>query len=139
MRSTLGAVLVVDDDPRSVDVLCRILARDGIEAVPATSGADAVAIATTTTIDCLVLDVSMPGMDGFEVCEHLASDERTRAIPIILLTGRNDDATRSTGMRLGVSEFLVKPVVKEELRARVRAQLRTRARVREIDETLSRL
>ena len=137
--SKLGTVLVVDDDRRSVDILCRLLALDGIEAVGETSGEAALALAATRDFDCVLLDVMMPELDGLEVCVRLRAQERTRSIPVILLTGKDDEATRAAGMRLGVSEFLAKPVVKHELWSRVRTQLRARARVREIDATLAKL
>ncbi len=139
MSEKLGTVLVVDDDHRSVDILCRMLALDGIATVPSTSGATALRIVRAQDVDCILLDVLMPEMDGLEVCERLRADERTRAIPVILLTGKDDTQTRAAGMRLGVSEFLAKPVVKSELWARVRAQLRNRARVRELDAQLAKL
>ena len=139
MPEKLGTVLVVDDDHRSVDILCRMLALDGIASVPSTSGPAALRIVRTEDVDCILLDVLMPGMDGLEVCEQLRADERTRAIPVILLTGKDDTQTRAAGMRLGVSEFLAKPVVKSELWTRVRAQLRNRARVRELDAQLAKL
>ena len=63
----------------------------------------------------ILLDVNMPGMDGLTVCAELARDERTRAIPVILVTARDDHETRVAGMKLGVSEFLTKPVNKTEL------------------------
>jgi PleD family two-component response regulator len=137
--SKLGTVLVVDDDRRSVDILCRLLALDGIEAVGETSGEAALALAAARDFDCVLLDVMMPELDGLEVCVRLRAQERTRSIPVILLTGKDDEATRAAGMRLGVSEFLAKPVVKHELWTRVRTQLRARARVREIDATLAKL
>jgi DNA-binding response OmpR family regulator len=139
MSEKLGTVLVVDDDHRSVDILCRMLALDGIASVPSTSGAAALRIVRAQDVDCILLDVLMPEMDGLEVCERLRADERTRAIPVILLTGKDDTQTRAAGMRLGVSEFLAKPVVKSELWARVRAQLRNRVRVRELDAQLAKL
>ena len=133
----LGTVLVIDDDRRSVDILCRMLALDGIKSLPATSGAAGLKILRSQDIDCILLDVLMPEMDGLEVCERLRAEERTRSIPVILLTGKDDEQTRAAGMHLGVSEFLAKPVVKAELWARVRAQLRSRAHVRELDATLA--
>lgn len=135
----MGTVLVVDDDRRSVDILCRLLALDGIQAVGETSAEAALALTATREFDCILLDVMMPEMDGLEVCMRLRAQERTRSIPVILLTGKDDEETRAAGMRLGVSEFLAKPVVKHELWSRVRTQLRSRARVREIDATLAKL
>jgi PleD family two-component response regulator len=71
------------------------------------------------------------------VCAQLARDERTRSIPVILVTARDDHETKVAGMRLGVSEFLAKPVNKSELFARVRGQLEMRALARQMDQAIS--
>jgi DNA-binding response OmpR family regulator len=84
-------------------------------------------------VDVIVLDVMMPGMDGLEVCRHLKQVDPVP--PIILLTAKDDIATRSAGMLLGVSEFVVKPVNNRDLIARIKTQLSTRQWEREIDQT----
>ena len=121
-----GRVLVVDDDKHAVEILYRLLEKDGFEVLRAQSGTEALAIATKEQVDVILLDVMMPQMSGFEVCEKLRNDTRTRDIPVILLTAKDDMETRVVGMKLGVSEFLTKPINKRELFTRIRAQIHQR-------------
>jgi DNA-binding response OmpR family regulator len=131
-----GPVLVVDDDPDAVEILTRLLDMQKFSTVPARSGPQCLEIVRSQPIDVILLDVNMPGMDGLSVCAELARDERTRSIPVILVTARDDYETRLAGMKLGVSEFLAKPVNKAELFARVRGQLETRALARQMDRAM---
>jgi len=114
-------ILVVDDDPGSRDVAARLLEREGYRTQQADSGEECLRMVREGGIDLILLDVMMPGMDGFEVCTALR-DGGSR-IPVILLTARDDLDTRLEGMHRGVSEFLTKPINRTELFARVRAQL----------------
>ena len=132
-----GNVLVVDDDRNAVDILNRLLTKEGFVVQCAHGGREALAQVEAHPIDVILLDVMMPDMDGFQVCEALRKDDRTRGIPIILLTAKDDMETRVVGMRLGVSEFLTKPINKRELFARIRAQLHQRTLEHGIDTILS--
>lgn len=132
-----GTVLVVDDDRNAVDILHRLLTKEGFTAHCAHGGRDALAAVAAHPIDVILLDVMMPDMDGFQVCDALRKDERTREIPVILLTAKDDMETRVVGMRLGVSEFLTKPINKTELFQRLRAQLHQRSIEHRIDDMLS--
>lgn len=134
--SDFGSILVVDDNPDAVVILRRILESQHLRTIPAHSGKECLEVARSQSIDLILLDVSMPGMDGLTVCTELAKDERTRPIPVILVTARDDHETRAAGMKLGVSEFLAKPVHRAELMQRVRGQLSTRALARQMDETI---
>ena len=116
-------ILVVDDDPASCDIAALLLERQGYRARRAGSGAECLQAVAEEAVDLILLDVMMPGMDGFEVCEALRALPAGRGIPIILLTARDDMDTRLEGMYQGVSEFLTKPINTHELYARVRAQL----------------
>ena len=100
--------------------------REGFVAIEAPSGADCLSILQESAVDVILLDLMMPEMDGFQVCEALRAVERTRNIPVILLTAKDDMETRVLGMKLGVSEFLTKPINKRELFSRIRAQLHQR-------------
>ena len=135
--SDFGVTLVVDDNPDAVEILCRALASQRLRTVSAFGGEQALEIARSQPVDLILLDVSMPGMDGLTVCEELAKDDRTRGIPVMLITARDDHETRVAGMKLGVSEFLAKPFNKAELLERVRGQLMGRALARQMDETIS--
>ena len=132
-----GNVLVVDDSRLEIDILKRLLTKEGFVVQCAHGGREALTLAATHPIDVILLDVMMPEMDGFQVCEALRQDERTREIPIILITAKDDMETRIVGMRLGVSEFLTKPVNKIELFARIRAQMHQRTIEHRIAHMLS--
>ena len=136
--SDFGITLVVDDEPDAVELLCRILGSQRLRTVSAFSGPQCLEIARSQPVDLILLDVSMPGMDGLRVCEELFKDEKTSGIPVMLITARDDHETRVAGMKLGVSEFLAKPYNKSELLERVRGQLHGRALARQMDETISR-
>jgi DNA-binding response OmpR family regulator len=121
-----GRVLVVDDDKHAVEILYRLLQKEGFAVLRAQSGREALAAVAAEDVDVILLDVMMPEMDGFQVCEALRAADRTRDIPVILLTAKDDMETRVLGMKLGVSEFLTKPINKRELFTRIRAQLHQR-------------
>ena len=130
-----GLVLVVDDDRNAVEILYRMLQKEGFEVLRAHGGPQAIEIATAQPVDVILLDVMMPQMDGFQVCAVLRGQERTRDIPVILLTAKDDMETRARGMKLAVSEYLTKPVNKLELLPRVQAQVRARELERRLSET----
>jgi DNA-binding response OmpR family regulator len=135
MDTTKGRILIVDDDPHAVEILTRMLTREGYACVSATSGPAALTVVRGNPLDVILLDVMMPGMDGLEVCEQLRQDDKLRQIPVILLTAKDDLETRARGMTLGVSEYLTKPINKRELFMRVAAQLHSRELSRRLDET----
>jgi len=91
----------------------------------ASDGASGLACATTLLPDLVLLDVDMPGMDGFEVCRRLKADQQTKDIPIIFLTGASETDEKIKGLDLGATDYITKPFDIAELRARVRATLRT--------------
>lgn len=131
--SLSSTVLVVDDNKDAVDIVARLLAHNGITALRAYSGQECLEIVRSHAVDVIVLDVMMPGMDGLEVCQHLK--ELPSPPPVILLTAKDDMATRSAGMALGVSEFMVKPVNNRDLIDRIKTQLSTLQWERDIDKT----
>jgi DNA-binding response OmpR family regulator len=108
-RPTGRRVLVADDEP-SIRLLCRVnLAASGMEVLEAVDGHDALEIARTASIDLVLLDVMMPGVDGWSVAVELAADERTRSLPIIFLTARAERTDRERGYDLGGVGYLLKP------------------------------
>jgi len=127
-----ATVLVVDDNKDTVDILTRLLSRHGMNVLSAYSGHDCLEIVRSyATVDVILLDVMMPEMDGLEVCRELK--QISPSLPIILLTAKDDMATRAAGMKLGVSEFVVKPVNHPDLLARLQTQLSVRQWEREAD------
>src|SRR5689334_8254137 len=117
----MTTILVVDDDPKIRSVLGRGLRFEGYDVQIAASGQEALQLARDTTFDLVVLDLTMPRMDGLEVCRRL---RRGVSIPILMLTARDAVADRIVGLDSGADDYLTKPFDFEELLARVRALLR---------------
>jgi len=130
-------VLVVDDNPDMVAIQVQFLSRAGIVAVTAYSGQQCLEKMNQGTIDAIVLDVMMPGMDGLEVCAVLKKMASACSIPIILLTAKDDLDTHLTAMRLGVSEFIVKPARIQDLVARLQVHLECSRKAREMERMLT--
>lgn len=120
---TAPTVLVVDDNKGVLEFLLLLLSKHGLVAVGATGGVECLSIVKSRPVDLIVLDVMMPGMDGLEVARELRNI--CPAVPVILLTARDDMNTRAAAMDLGVSEFVAKPVNNRDLLNRIRTQLRT--------------
>lgn len=116
-----GLVLVVDDEPIVREVVCRYLRREGFDTREAEDGPQALDAVERFAPSLVVLDVMLPGLDGFDVCRHIraASD-----VPVILLTARAEEADRIVGLELGADDYIPKPFSPRELTARVRAVLR---------------
>ena len=135
MEKMKNRILIVDDDPHAIEILTRMLGREGYDCLNASSGAAALETVRGRPVDVILLDVMMPEMDGLQVCEHLRGDDTLRQIPVILLTAKDDMETRARGMALGVSEYLTKPINKRELFTRIAAQLHSRELNRRLSET----
>jgi DNA-binding response OmpR family regulator len=119
----MATVLIVDDDPKIRDLLRLYVEREGHRAAFAADGPEALAVAGQSRPDLVLLDVMLPGLDGFEVCRRLrdASD-----VPVVLLTARSGDSDKVVGLDIGADDYIVKPFSPRELMARVRVQLRRR-------------
>ncbi len=113
-------ILIVDDDPFSRETLESILTGRGYTLHMTENGPQALAKADALRPDLILLDVMMPGMDGFEVCRRLRSTPGLAEVPILLLTALDDPASRLKGIDSGADDFLTKPIDRQELRARVR-------------------
>ncbi len=126
-------VLVVDDDPDMAVFLARLLEGEGMVADTVFGGDAAVVYVMATPPDLVLLDVLMPGVDGFEICERLKADPASAMIPIVLVTALEDPESRVRGIRAGADDFLSKPVRREELIARVKTLRRLHATRRELE------
>ena len=132
MARRISKILIVDDTPHNIDVLSATLADEQCELMAATSGARALELAARGRPDLVLLDVMMPGMDGFEVCRRLKADPATAELPVIFVTARTDDV--SLGFAAGGSDYISKPINADEVRARVHYQLERRALLEELRE-----
>ncbi len=119
-------ILIVDDDPRNVKLLNAKLANEGYELIEAYSGEEALETVENTIPDLILLDVMMPGIDGYEVIRALKMSEDTRRIPIILITALDSIEDKLKGLKAGADEFLTKPVNASELRIRIKSMFRLR-------------
>jgi two-component system response regulator MprA len=121
----MSHILIVDDDSRVTSALRRTLAYEGYQVSTALDGEGALAIARAKSPDLVILDLMLPGIDGFEVCRRLrAADE---GIAVLMLTARDAVVDRVAGLEIGADDYLVKPFALEELLARVKALLRRRS------------
>ncbi|MCP4318856.1 MAG: PleD family two-component system response regulator [Hyphomicrobiales bacterium] len=120
-------ILVVDDIAANVKLLEARLLAEYFDVVTATNGEDALAICADGHVDLVLLDIMMPGMDGFEVCERIKSDKATMHIPVVIVTALDQPSDRVRGLRAGADDFLTKPVNDQQLLARVKSLVRLKA------------
>src|SRR5476651_292168 len=118
------SILVVDDQPINVQLLKRKLEREGIRVITAFNGLEALAAVKQDLPDLILLDVMMPDMDGFEVCQRLQADEATRGIPVMFITARTTKESKLEGLSVGAVDYITKPIDLDESLARVQTQLR---------------
>jgi putative two-component system response regulator len=135
--STAGRILVVDDESQNVEVLRRLMTRLGYDVLTASDGESAIQCVTRDRPDLVLLDVNMPGIDGFEVCRRLKADPATRLIPVVLITTLTESEDRIRGIEAGADDFLSKPPVIAELEARVRSLTRLKRYTDELDSAES--
>ena len=132
LNTAQPTILVVDDTPETLHLLTELLAREGYNAQPVHDGQMALSIAQDDPPDLILLDIMMPGLDGYEVCQRLKADERTRDIPVIFITVLNDEVNKIKAFLAGGVDYIIKPFRIEEVLARVGAQLALRRRSYEL-------
>jgi len=136
-KEASSRILVVDDLAENAEVLVGILEGEGYEVVTADSGEKALEMIAADAPDLILLDIMMPGMDGFEVCRRLKGDKGTESIPIIMVTVLDQLEDIEKGVEAGTDDFLTKPVNALELTTRVKSLLRVRHLKTELERTLA--
>ena len=114
-------ILIVDDEPRYVRLMEANLLTEGYQVIPAYNGQEALNLVTSQKPDLVILDIMMPVLDGFTVCERIREFSN---LPIIIVTAKGEERDRVRGLDLGADDYIVKPFSATELLARVRAVLR---------------
>jgi sigma-B regulation protein RsbU (phosphoserine phosphatase) len=129
------SILLVDDNPTNLQMLFQLLEKSvGCKLLVAKSGETALTIARRTQPDLILLDIMMPGIDGFEVCRRLKADPATRPIPVIFLSALDETADKVKGLQLGAVDYVSKPFQAEEVIARVNTHLTIHRLNREVQE-----
>jgi two-component system sensor histidine kinase/response regulator len=123
LENELARVLVVDDIQSNIDFVTDVLELENLDIIGAYSGAQAIELAQHENPDIILLDISMPEMDGYEVCQHLKDNEKTKHIPIIFLTARVQKEDIIKGFELGAVDYIIKPFNFNELISRVRTHI----------------
>jgi signal transduction histidine kinase len=121
-----GEILVVEDTPSSLELLSELLTQAGYTVRPAQEGRMALRSAQVRPPDMILLDVRMPGIDGYEVCRRLKADDRTREVPVIFLSALREADDKLKGFQLGAVDYIAKPFQPEEVLARVRTHIELR-------------
>jgi putative two-component system response regulator len=129
-----GKVLVVDDQPLNTEALVQALQPLGYEVWQALDGPTALLLAREHLPDVILLDLRMPGMDGFEVCRKLKADPETQLLPVVVLTGMDSRETRLAALEAGATDFLAKPFDLVELEVRVRNLVSYRRLIQDLDD-----
>ena len=124
MRRVQGKpiILIIDDALGNIRILTEILKGD-YEILMATDGKEALEAVSSHRVDLILLDVVMPEMDGYEVCQRLKTDKKTEDIPVIFLTGKDEVLHEAKGLMLGAVDYLLKPINPKIVKIRVRTQL----------------
>ena len=116
-------ILVIEDDPASLRLMQYILERKGYEVLTAVNGLDGLKKARSEEPDLVILDVMLPGMDGFDICYHLRAEPQTAKLPILMLSAKAREVDRDTGLKVGADYYITKPVAPAEIISSVEALL----------------
>ncbi|HLP91716.1 MAG TPA: response regulator [Nostocaceae cyanobacterium] len=122
-RQRQGLILVVDDITSNLEIICDLLINAGFQTVTASNADSALRKINTILPDLILLDVMMPGIDGFETCRKLKENPQTSDIPVIFMTGITDNESKIKGFNLGAVDYIIKPFQPEEVLARIKTQM----------------
>ncbi|MFQ6006506.1 MAG: PleD family two-component system response regulator [Woeseia sp.] len=115
----MTVVLIVDDSPTELHLFQNMLEKSGFETLVADSGEDGIRQAQSSRPDCILMDVVMPGMNGFQATRKLTQDPMTSSIPVIMITTKDQETDKIWGMRQGAVEYLVKPISVKQLISKI--------------------
>lgn len=115
----MAVVLIIDDSPTELHLFQNMLEKNGFDTLVADSGEEGLRQAKTSRPDCILMDVVMPGMNGFQATRKLTRDPDTAAIPVIMVTTKDQETDKIWGMRQGAVEYIVKPVAEQQLVATI--------------------
>ena len=127
LSDTRTKILIVDDEPDTVLPLKRALEIENFNVIEAQDGVEALERVSAETPDLILLDLMLPKLNGFEVCQRLKQDEATSSIPIIMLTAKSETSDKIEGIEIGADDYVTKPFNLDELKARIKAVLRRTA------------
>jgi DNA-binding response OmpR family regulator len=102
--------LIIEDDPSFLRAVSHIIEKEGFSVATASNGMSGLRMAEDENPDLVILDVMLPGIDGFEICSRLRKEPRTADLPIIMLSAKGQEADKTTGLNVGANEYLTKPV-----------------------------
>jgi len=119
----VALVLIVDDSPTDLHVMQQALEQGGFRTASAADGDEGVRMARELHPDLILMDIVMPGLNGFQATRQLASDPETRAIPVIMVTSKAQESDRVWGLRQGAVDYLVKPVAQDQLLRKAQAAI----------------
>ena len=122
----IGTILVIDDNPTNLQVLYKALSDRGYDVLVEMDGKSGIELVKNSPPDLILLDVMMPGIDGFETCSRLQADPLTKEIPIIFMTALSDTVDKVKGLSLGAVDYISKPFQQEEVLARIKVHLKLR-------------
>jgi DNA-binding response OmpR family regulator len=103
-------VLIIEDDPSFLRAVSHIIEKEGYSVITASNGMTGLRMATESKPDLLILDVMLPGLDGFEICNRLRNEAQTAKLPIIMLSAKGQETDKTTGLKVGANEYLTKPI-----------------------------
>ena len=119
----MALVLIVDDSPTDVHVMQRALEQGGYRTASAADGSEAIRKARELHPDLILMDIVMPGLNGFQATRQLAADPETRTIPVIMVTSKSQESDRVWGLRQGAVDYLEKPVTSDQLLRKAQAAI----------------
>jgi len=116
-------ILVIEDDPSTLRLIKYTLQQEGYQVLIASNGLDGMRKAQSGEIDLIILDVLLPGIDGFEICHRLRGDPQTAQLPILMISGKAREIDKATGLKMGADDYITKPWHRPELLAKIAAML----------------